>query len=144
MGVTEELLQPDTLALGKWVFTLGGVVHDLKDVLKRFQEAMKHWSDRGPEDFEKNERDLRDLLASAVREGARRANVQFGSYNEGGGSSWNKWIVPGLVTLAVMGVGGGILMFGKLSAIEANQINQGQQITELKAQVSELRQHIRP
>lgn len=103
---------------------------------------MAHWNDRGPEDFEKNQRDLESLLASAVREGARRANVQFGSYNEGGGS-WGKWIVPGLVTLAVMGVGGGILMFGKLSAIEANQINQGLQISELKAQVSELRQHMR-
>jgi hypothetical protein len=104
---------------------------------------MAHWSDdRGPEDFEKNERDLRDLLTSAVREGARRANVQFGSYNEGGGGSWNKWIIPGLVTLGVMGIGGTVLMYGQLTSIATNQINQGQQITDLRSEVSELRQQL--
>lgn len=127
MGVTEEAafpttednLENKTIALGKWIFNLGGVVHDFKDVLKRFQESMKHWSDRGPEDYEKNERDLRNLLASAVREGARRANVDIrGGYHEGDNGSWNKWMMPGIVTLIVTGIIGNVVQYATVQSLK--------------------------
>lgn len=132
-------LDSKTLALGKWVFNLGGVVHDLKDVLKKFQISMTHQTDRGPEDYEQNERDLRDLLNSAVREGARRATINIdGGYHEGGGKdSWSKYIVPGIVTLVVTGIAGLILMYGKLSAFEAK-------LDSLQTQVNEVKKIVEP
>jgi hypothetical protein len=129
---TADNLENKTIALGKWVFNLGGVVHDFKDVLKRFQESMKHWSDRGPEDYEKNESDLRNLLASAVREGARRANVEIHGYNEDKGGSWKDKAVWVMGLLAVAAVSGGVAMFGKLSGLEAKVDSLQTQVTEVK------------
>lgn len=98
-------------------------------------ESREHWTDRGPPDYEKDANDLRDLVSDAVREGARRATVEIhGGYSEGGGGkeSWQKWIIPGLVTLAVMGIGGGVIMFGKMSAFEAKLDSLQTQVTEVK------------
>jgi len=78
--------------------------------------------------------DVEDRLARIMAKSMR--GVQVGTYNEGGNGSWGKWIIPGLVTLAVMGVGGGILMFGKLSSLEAKveslqeQVNRVEKIVE--------------
>lgn len=66
---TADNLEEKTLSLGKWVFNLGGVVHDFKDVLKKFQA---HMAPRGPDPDEPDRRYLdsvpidlvRDLLAS--------------------------------------------------------------------------------
>jgi hypothetical protein len=136
---TGDPLDEKILTLGKWTFNLGGVVHDFRDVLKRFQEAMKHWNDeRGPEDYDRADVDLRNLISRAVREGARAGVEISGGYHESnnGGNQWAKWMIPGLVTLAVMGIGGGIVMFGKLSSLETkvegvqNQVNDIKKIVE--------------
>lgn len=111
---------------------------DLYDRLVGVIKGLSHWSDRGPEDFEKNQRDLENLLASAIREGVRRSHVQIGSYNEGGGgnSSWQKWMLTLLGTLAVAGIVGGVAMYGKLSSLDAkvesvqNQVNDVKRIVE--------------
>lgn len=90
---------------------------DLYDRLVNAIKGLSHWSDRGPEDYEKNQRDLESLLASAVREGARRASIQVGNYNEGGGS-WSKWIVPGLVTLTVAGIIGNVVQYAEVASLK--------------------------
>ncbi len=126
MGITEEASFPDTadnlenktVALGKWVFNLGGVVHEFKDVLRRFQESMKHWTDRGPEDYDKNERDLRDLLTSAVREGSRRANIEIHGYTEGGGGSWKDKAIWVMMTLLVSGIIGNVVQYAEIASLK--------------------------
>lgn len=55
------------------------------------------------------------------------------------GDSWNKWMVTLCGGLALAGIVGGVLMFGKLSAIEANQINQQHQLDQMSSTVATLR-----
>jgi len=77
--------------------------------------------------------DVEDRLARIVAKSMRGIQVE---YNEGGGGSWNKWVVPGLVSLAIMGIGGGVIMYGQLSALRQEvqglheQVNRVEKIVE--------------
>ncbi len=89
---------------------------------------------RGPSpDFAEDVESLRDLIRKTVR-----ASVEIqGGYHEGGGNQWSKLIVPGLVTLIVMGIGGGIAMYGQLSALT-------QKVANLQAQMDDLKRMVEP
>lgn len=49
------------------------------------------------------------------------------------GDSWNKWLITLCGGLALSGIVGAVLMYGKLSAIEANQISQQRQLDQLSS-----------
>jgi hypothetical protein len=75
-----------------------------------------------------------DIVRLAIKYGGHR------SYNNGdGSSSWQKWMVTLCGGLALSGVIGGIAMYGKLSAIEANQVSQQRQLDQLAGTVATLR-----
>src|SRR5882672_91156 len=111
-------LDEKIVSLGKWTFNLGGVVHDFRDVLKRFQESVKHWTDRGPSDHEEDREGLRDLVRKTVR-----ATVEIqGSYNEGSNGSspqWRNWVLGMLGTLIVLGIASLITMYANQKTMEA-------------------------
>jgi cytochrome b subunit of formate dehydrogenase len=87
--------------------------------------------DRGPSDYEQDAEQIKDLIRRTVR-----ATISVrGDYNEGG--PWSKWIMPGLVTLTVTGIIGGVVMFGKLSSMEA-------QMQALKEQVDRVEKIVEP
>ena len=103
--------------------------------LRRFADLL--WMEQHKPD-DPNPESGEDILKRIIRAELRRPTVQVSSYREGGGggSSWEKWIIPGLVTLMVMGIGGAVAMFGKLSSLEArvesvqNQVNDVKRIVE--------------
>lgn len=115
---TTDNIPAQLVKIWKGLFGLDGKLEHILNHLKSF---MAHWSDsRGPEEYERdNKRDLENLLANAVREGARRANIDIqGSYHEGGGGQWGKWIMPGLVTLAVTGVIGNVIQYAEVASLK--------------------------
>jgi hypothetical protein len=102
-------------------------------------------TDRGPRDYPEDEDDVSRLMRIASREAARAA-VEIKYYSEGGGGgdkSWKNWMMTLCGGLALSGIAGGVLMYGKLSAIETSQINQADQIRDLRQEVIELRQVFR-
>ncbi len=115
--------------VAKKLWTLDGMV---SAVLGKARQAMEsRAADEAPIDYER-ENDL---------ERGIRIGRNFGPRNngDGGSNAWQKWLVTLSGGLAVMGIGGGIMMYGKLSAIEANQVNQQRQLDQLSATVATLR-----
>jgi hypothetical protein len=89
--------------------------------------------DRGPADYDAFA-DERRFYQRLLREGTGSRNN-----GDGGSNTWQKWLVTLCGGLALMGVGGGIVMYGKLSAIEANQVSQQRQLDQLASTVATLR-----
>lgn len=107
--------------------------------MKAVQSALMHA--RGPDPDYVHERDLKSLIYEAAKAGA-----QFGGYHEAprnGSNAWQRWMLSLCGGLALAGSVGGVLMFGKLSAIEVNQVNQSEKIQELRLQLNELREGLR-
>jgi hypothetical protein len=102
-------------------------------ILERMMENRRppspDYDARGEEDRES----LKDLIKQTLR-----ASVEIqGGYHEDGGNQWSKWLVPGIVTLIVMGIGGGIAMYGQLSALT-------QRVENLQAQVDRVEKIVEP
>lgn len=118
----------------EWFRSDGRLMRALEGI-EELLPKLRTLSERGPQDYESNERELRHLIFEAVRVGA-----QNGSYNEApkGDSQWTKWMVTVVGMLAVAGIGSAVGMYGKLSAIEANQISQQKQIDYLTQIVVDL------
>jgi len=96
------------------------------------ESLMENRGQRLDPDYNPQE-DIEDRLARIVAKSMRGVQVE---YNEGGGGSWSKWVVPGLVSLAIMGIGGGVIMYGQLSALRQEvqglheQVNRVEKIVE--------------
>lgn len=94
---------------------------------ERFRAHMAPITDENPPpDFEKDQRDLRDLLAAAVEAGARQAHVTIRTqHSEGGGGSnedrsWKEKIVfPLLVTLLAATILGAASNWVKLAVMDS-------------------------
>ena len=118
-------------------------------------ERVRNWMDNrrdprfGPSDYvdEEAENRLVRALAQAIR---------IGTYNEGGGGpQWQQKVILAVTSgLLLAGICGGIVMYGEMKVIEANQNNSAKQMTEWKQdqqqqnleihqQISELRGEIR-
>jgi len=93
--------------------------------------------DRGPADYDAFA-DERRFYQRLLREGTGSRNN-----GDGGSNTWQKWLVTLCGGLALMGIGGGIAVYGKMSALEANQNAQTTQITRLQNQVDTLIQQLR-
>ncbi len=96
-------------------------------ILDRMMENRRPSPDydvRGEEDRES----LKDLIKQTLR-----ASVEIhGGYNEGGGGSWKDKIIWVMGSLAVSGVIGAVLMYGKMSAFEVKLDSLQAQMTEVK------------
>lgn len=140
---TEPQQEPKYRILTDW--SIDRLIARLDGWFENFRAHMEHENYSGehpPADFERDRRELRDLLAGAVREGARMARVEIKDYREGGGgdgegsSSWQKWMLTVLASLAVLAVAGGVAMFGEISALRAEmqglkeQVNRVEKIVE--------------
>lgn len=121
-----------TVTVGRKLFRLDGMVDRL---LEKARMAMGMSDpERGPADYDAFA-DERRFYQALLRErnGGSRNN------GDGGSTAWQKWLVTLCGGLALMGVGGGIVMYGKLSAIEANQVSQQRQLDQLAGTVANLR-----
>jgi hypothetical protein len=69
-------------------------------------------------------------------------SFRMGDYHEGGGNKWEKWGMPGLVTLAVSGIIGNVVQALTVSSLKTEVIylKEGQQ--QLRTEVTELRKEI--
>jgi hypothetical protein len=62
---------------------------------------------------------------------------RMGDYHEGGGSRWDKWAMPGLVTLAVTGIIGNVVQSMTVSALR-------QEVADLQKEVDHIEKIIEP
>jgi hypothetical protein len=116
----------------------------MKDVVQAamagLKAAMANLADRGPNPdapFAEVNARLNDI--------ERALDRRIGDYHESpkrpkGDSQWTDRIMSGCVTLVVIGIPSLILMYGKLQAIEANQVSQQKQIDALSSVVEKIRQ----
>ncbi len=131
-GESAEEIPPED-ALTKLRFRLDG----LRERVKRIWAAMHGQDERGPQDYAPWD-DERRILINIIRKQTERGGG--GNYVEnGGGNGWNKWMLTLFGGLTLAGIIGGVAMFGKLSAIEANQTNQQRQLDSLSSAVATLR-----
>jgi hypothetical protein len=120
-AVLPELKEPFVPRLKRWIAITMSIRND---------------KDRGPDPDAPllGDEDIDRIVRLAIKYGGHR------SYNNGdSGNSWTKWMVTLCGGLALMGIGGGIVMYGKLSAIEANQVSQQRQLDQLAGTVATLR-----
>ena len=98
--------------------------------------SIRNEKERGPDPDSPllGDEDVDRIVRLAIKYGGHR------HYSNGdGSSSWQKWMVTLCGGLALAGVIGGIAMYGKLAAIEANQVSQQRQLDQLAGTVATLR-----
>jgi len=118
--------------IGASTCSIGSLEDRTEALLDQLMENRRLDPDYNPRQDEDQE-SLRNLIKQTLR-----ASVEIqGGYHEGGGDSWGKWIIPGLVTLMVMGIGGAIVMYGKLSALT-------QKVESLQDQVNRIEKIVEP
>lgn len=79
------------------------------------------------------------LLMRIIAHSMKDKDVQIG-YAEGGGEKrMLGWLLGITATFATTFVIGGIVLYGKVSAIEANQVSQQRQLDQLAGTVATLR-----
>jgi hypothetical protein len=88
-------------------------------------------------DYETHDEET-DRLVRIIARVVAGKSIEVG-YREANKNGWEKWMLALAGGLALMGVGGGVMMYGKLSAIEANQISQQRQLDSLSAIVASVR-----
>lgn len=79
------------------------------------------------------------LLMRIIATSLSKKDVQIGHAGDGGEKRMLGWLLGLLASLVVVSVVGGVTLFGKVSAIEANQQSQQRQLDQLATQVSTLR-----
>jgi len=129
MGGTEEhTWAPDTadvklefIADGIVERKIPGILERLKQYVSQMMESRRYRDGVPDPDYGRR---LRELEGQIERESGFRMR----DYHEGGGGKWDKWAIPGLVTLAVSGIIGNVVQAMAVSALR-------QEVTDLKAEV---------
>ncbi len=119
-----------------WLF-IDGASHELKTWLSKLKayEARRYQDGTGDPDYNRRLRELEGQISDIDRE---QRGFRMGDYHErGGDSAWNKWAMPGLVTLAVSGIIGNVVQYAKQAAMQ-------QEIADLKLEVSDIKKLIEP
>jgi hypothetical protein len=125
----------------------GGQESALKEILKKISEVLfrdrQYWKwgnalearryqdGRGDPDYERRLRELEGRIDES------EPKFRMGDYHEGGGGKWDKWAMPGLVTLAVSGIIGNVVQSMTVSALR-------QEVTDLKLQVDKIERLVEP
>jgi hypothetical protein len=98
-------------------------------------EIRRHPDTHEEIDYEYKLRELEGQIEQIDRE--QRGFRFTGHYHEGGGGKWDKYAIPGLVTLAVSGIIGNVVQAMQVSALR-------QEVTDLKAQVDKIEKLVEP
>ncbi len=85
-------------------------------------------------DYGRRLRELEGQIAEIDRE---QTSFKMGDYHEGGGNKWDKWLIPGLVTLAVSGIIGQVLQYAKTEALR-------QEVTDMRVELNDLKKLVEP
>jgi cell division protein FtsB len=94
--------------------------------------------DERAKDYDSSDEDMR-ILMRIIASAMNKKDVQIG-YNESGVEKrMLTWLLGIVATLLVVSIVGGVSLFGKVSAIEANQANQQRQLDQLSGTVATLR-----
>lgn len=89
-------------------------------------------------DYDSTDEDMR-LLMRIIASSMNKKDVQIG-YAEGGVEKrMLTWLLGIVASLLIVAVVSGVTMYGKLSAVEANQANQQRQLDQLANTVATLR-----
>lgn len=95
-------------------------------------------SEERAKDYDSTDEDLR-LLMRIIASSMNKKDVQIG-YAEGGVEKrMLTWLLGIVASLLIVAVVSGVTMYGKLSAVEANQANQQRQLDQLSNTVATLR-----
>lgn len=78
-------------------------------------------------------------VEEATRILAAAARIPTVHYKTANGNGFQKWMLAVTAGLAITAVGGGILMFGKLSALEAQAADTKGDVADVKRDVNEVK-----
>jgi hypothetical protein len=128
---TEKKPETDRITVAKLLFGMTGLYERWRNEM----EARRYPNGSGDADYERRLRELEEQIEHADREhyGFRIG----GNYTERGGGRWDKWAMPGLVTLAVSGIIGNIVQAMAVSALK-------QEVEDLKSQVEHIEKLVEP
>lgn len=93
--------------------------------------------DEAPRDYDAGDEDLR-ILMRIIASSIGKRDVSIG-YQEGSDKGLLKWVLGLMATLTGAFIIGGVVLYGKVSAIEANQVSQQRQLDQLSATVASIR-----
>jgi hypothetical protein len=141
-GVVEEGDLPTEPMDTRWRFTVDGLIEGhlrklwdrLTSHVREQMEARRYQDGTGDADYNRRLRELEGQIAEIDRD---QHGLRMGDYHEGGGDKWNKWAMPGLVTLAVSGIIGNVAQAMAVSALR-------QEVTDLKAEVERVEKLVAP
>jgi cell division protein FtsB len=89
-------------------------------------------------DYDSSDEDLR-ILMRIIASTMNKKDAQIG-YMEGGVEKrMLTWLLGIVASLLIVAVVSGVTMYGKLSAVEANQANQQRQLDQLASTVASIR-----
>lgn len=115
----------DPEKLGRALFTLDGIVQRIRlvaeEALARAKALAMGSRDRGPDDYDTEDDDIR-RLASIMERLVNRTNNYNNGDGDSGGSSRRllAWILTVTSLLAVGGITGGVVMYGEVSSLKAS------------------------
>lgn len=89
-------------------------------------------------DYDSTDEDLR-LLMRIIASSMNKKDVQIGYVEGGVEKRMLTWLLGIVASLLIVAVVSGVTMYGKLSAVEANQANQQRQLDQLANTVATLR-----
>lgn len=102
--------------------------------MKQAMEARRYQDGSGDPDYNRRLRELEGQIAEIDRE---QQGFRMGDYNEGGGGKWDRWAMPGLVTLAVTGIIGNVVQAMQVAALR-------QEVTDLQSEVTKIEKLVEP
>lgn len=120
--------------------TIATLLHGLASVYEKLLnltvgiEARRYQDGTGDPDYGRRLRELEGQIAEIDRE---QSGFRMGDYHEGGGNKWDKWAMPGLVTLAVSGIIGNVVQSMTVSALR-------QEVADLQKEVDHIEKLIEP
>ena len=89
-------------------------------------------------DYDSSDEDMR-ILMRIIASAMNKKDVQIGYTESGVEKRMLTWLLGIVASLLIVAVVSGVTMYGKLSAVEANQANQQRQLDQLAGTVSTLR-----
>lgn len=95
-------------------------------------------SEERAKDYDSSDEDMR-ILMRIIASAMNKKDVQIGYTESGVEKRMLTWLLGIVASLLIVAVVSGVTMYGKLSAVEANQANQQRQLDQLAGTVATLR-----
>jgi hypothetical protein len=132
IGSTEPEPEVTKVGIAKLLFGFTGLYERWRNEYeaRRYQDPR----DQDP-DYARRLRELEGQIIEIERQESKRG-FNMGDYHEGG-NRWDKWAMPGLVTLAVTGIIGNVVQSMTVSALR-------QEVADLQKQVERIDRLVEP